>query len=127
MLLTFGAVFAGAGAFALVSTSDTGADGLIGAVAVGFGGFFLLVFGGIGALMMFLGLYSLLNSLGRGNPERQGGHPQELLFPVQADGPPRRHPKDRNGCTQPCWTGSEGVVPHEDSGVRAGREAHFAG
>ena len=62
MLLTFGAVFAGAGAFALVSTSDTGADGLIGAVAVGFGGFFLLVFGGIGALMMFLGLYSLLNS-----------------------------------------------------------------
>ena len=63
MLLTFGAVFAGAGVFALVSTSDTGADGLIGAVAVGFGGFFLLVFGGFGALMMFLGLYSLLNSL----------------------------------------------------------------
>ena len=63
MLLTFGAVFAGAGVFALVSTGDTGADGLIGAVAVGFGGFFLLIFGGIGALMMFLGLYSLLNSL----------------------------------------------------------------
>ena len=40
-----------------------GADGLIGVVAVGFGGFFLLIFGGIGALMMFLGLYSLLNSL----------------------------------------------------------------
>ena len=40
-----------------------GADGLIGVVAVGFGGFCLLIFGGIGALMMFLGLYSLLNSL----------------------------------------------------------------
>lgn len=32
-------------------------------VAVGFGGFFLLVFGGVRALMMLLGLYSLLNSL----------------------------------------------------------------
>jgi hypothetical protein len=63
MLLTFGAVFAGGGVFALVSTNATGAGGVIGVVAVAFGGFFLLVFGGIGALMMFLGLYSLLNSL----------------------------------------------------------------
>ena len=63
MLLIFGAVFAGGGVFAFVSTSDTGADGLIGVVAVGFGGFFLLVFGGMGALMILLGLYSLLNSL----------------------------------------------------------------
>ncbi len=30
---------------------------------VAFGGFFLLIFGGMGALMMFLGLYSLVNSL----------------------------------------------------------------
>ena len=63
MLLIFGAVFAGGGVFAFVSTSDIGAGGLIGGVAVAFGGFFLLIFGGIGALMMFLGLYSLLNSL----------------------------------------------------------------
>ena len=63
MILSFGAVFAGGGVFALVSTTEVGAGGLIGAVAVGFGGFFLLVFGGSGALMMFLGLYSLLNSL----------------------------------------------------------------
>ena len=63
MLLSFGAVFAGGGVFALVSTTDVGAGGLIGAVTVGFGGFFLLVFGGFGALMMFLGLYTLVNSL----------------------------------------------------------------
>lgn len=63
MLLIFGAVFAGAGVFALASTSATGADGLFGVLALGFGGFFLLVFGGVGTLMMLLGLYSLLNSL----------------------------------------------------------------
>ena len=68
MLLTFGAVFAGGGVFAFVSTGDAGAGGMIVAVAVGFGGFFLLVFSGIGALMMFLGLYSPLNSFGCGNP-----------------------------------------------------------
>jgi len=63
MLLIFGAVFAGAGVFAFVTTADIGADGVIGGVTVVFGGFFLLVFGGVGALMMLLGLYSLVNSL----------------------------------------------------------------
>ena len=63
MLLIFGAVFAGGGVLALLSTTDIGADGLIGAFAAGFGGFFLLVFGGFGTLMMLLGLYSLVNSL----------------------------------------------------------------
>jgi hypothetical protein len=63
MLLIFGAVFAGMGLFAFVSTNEFGADGVFGAVALGFGGFFLLVFGGVGTLMMLLGLYSLLNSL----------------------------------------------------------------
>ena len=63
MLLAFGAVFAGAGVFAFISTSDIGAGGLIGGVTVAFGGFFLLIFGGFGALMMFLGFYSLVNSL----------------------------------------------------------------
>ena len=63
MLLIFGAVFAGAGVFAFVTTTDIGADGVIGGVTVAFGGFFILVFGGFGALMMLLGLYTLLNSL----------------------------------------------------------------
>ena len=63
MLLIFGAVFAGAGVFAFVTTTDIGADGVIGGVTVAFGGFFLLVFGGFGSLMMLLGLYTLLNSL----------------------------------------------------------------
>ncbi len=63
MLLIFGTVFAGAGMFAFVSTTDIGADGVIGGVTVAFGGFFLLVFGGFGSLMMLLGLYSLVNSL----------------------------------------------------------------
>ena len=63
MLLIFGAVFAGAGVFAFATTTDIGADGVIGGVTVAFGGFFLLVFGGFGALMMLLGLYTLLNSL----------------------------------------------------------------
>ncbi len=63
MLLIFGAVFAGAGLFAFISTSEIGAGGVIGGITVAFGGFFLLIFGGIGALMMFLGLYSLVNSL----------------------------------------------------------------
>ena len=63
MLLIFGAVFAGTGVFAFVTTTDIGPDGVIGGVTVAFGGFFLLVFGGFGALMMLLGLYSLLNSL----------------------------------------------------------------
>ena len=49
--------------FALVSMTDVGAGGLIGAITVGFGGFFLLVFGGFGTLMMFLGPYTLVNSL----------------------------------------------------------------
>ncbi len=62
MLLAFGAVFAGAGVFAFVSTGEVGAGGLFGGVMVAFGGFFLLIFGGVGALMMFLGLYSLVNS-----------------------------------------------------------------
>ena len=63
MLLVFGAVFAGAGVFAFVTTTDIGADGVIGGVVVAFGGFFLMIFGGFGVLMMLLGLYSLLNSL----------------------------------------------------------------
>ena len=63
MLLVFGAVFAGAGVFAFVATTDIGADGVIGGITFAFGGFFLLVFGGFGALMMLLGLYTLLNSL----------------------------------------------------------------
>ena len=63
MLLIFGAVFTGGGVLAFVSTTDIGADGVIGGVTAAFGGFFLMVFGGFGALMMLLGLYSLLNSL----------------------------------------------------------------
>ncbi len=63
MLMTFGAVFAGAGVFAFVTTTGIGADGVIGGVVVVSGGFFLLVFGGFGSLMMLLGLYSLVNSL----------------------------------------------------------------
>ena len=63
MLLIFGAVFAGAGVFAFASTSEFGTDGVIGIVALGFGGFFLLIFGGVGTVIILLGLYSLLNSL----------------------------------------------------------------
>ncbi|MEE8146898.1 MAG: hypothetical protein V3T24_04790, partial [Longimicrobiales bacterium] len=63
MLLIFGAVFAGAGVFAFMTTSDIGAGGLVGGVMLAFGGFFLLIFGGIGSLMMLLGIYSLVNSL----------------------------------------------------------------
>ncbi len=63
MLLVFGAVFGGAGVFAFVTTTDIGADGVIGGITLAFGGFFLLVFGGFGVLMMLLGLYTLLNSL----------------------------------------------------------------
>ena len=63
MLLIFGAAFAGAGVFAFISTSDIGPSGVIGGITTAFGGFFLLIFGGVGALMMFLGLYSLVNSL----------------------------------------------------------------
>ncbi len=63
MLLIFGAVFGGGGLLAWVSITDMGAGGVIGGVTVVFGGFFLLVFGGVGALMMLLGLYSLVNSL----------------------------------------------------------------
>ena len=63
MLLIFGAVFTGAGVLALITTTGIGAGGVIGGVTAAFGGFFLLVFGGFGALMMFGGLYSLLNSL----------------------------------------------------------------
>ena len=48
---------------AFITTTEIGADGVIGGVTVAFGGFFLLVFGGIGSLMMLGGLYSLLNSL----------------------------------------------------------------
>jgi hypothetical protein len=57
MILIFGAVFA------FLSTTEIGAGGLIGGVTFAFGGFFLLIFGGIGALMMLLGIYSLVNSL----------------------------------------------------------------
>ena len=63
MLLIFGAVFGGGGVFAWVSITDMGAGGVVEGVTVAFGGFFLLVFGGVGALMMLLGLYSLVNSL----------------------------------------------------------------
>ena len=63
MLLIFGAVFGGGGLLAWVSITDMGAGGVIGGITVVFGGFFLLVFGGVGALMMLLGLYSLVNSL----------------------------------------------------------------
>jgi hypothetical protein len=63
MLLIFGAVFAGAGVLALISTTEMGAGGVIGGVAVAFGGFFLVVFGGVGSLMMLGGFYSLLNTL----------------------------------------------------------------
>ena len=63
MLLSFGVVFAGGGVFAFVGTSATGSDGLIGAAAMAFGGIFLVVFGGVGALMVLMGLYPLVNSL----------------------------------------------------------------
>lgn len=63
MLMGFGAVFVGGGVFAFGTTNDFGGNGLFGAVAAGFGGFFLLVFGGLGSLMTLLGLYTLLNSL----------------------------------------------------------------
>ena len=87
MLLVFGAVFAGAGVFAFVTTTDIGADGVIGGVVVAFGGFFLMIFGGFGVLMMLLGLYLLTELLGRGNPERPGDRPPEFLSAVQAHGP----------------------------------------
>jgi hypothetical protein len=63
MLLSFGAVFAGMGVFAFLASSGTGAGGLFGAVATAFGGVFLVIFGGVGGLMMLGGFYLLVNSL----------------------------------------------------------------
>ena len=40
LLLIFGAVFAGGGVFAFLSTTGIGADGVIGGVTIAFGGFF---------------------------------------------------------------------------------------
>lgn len=59
---------------------------------------------------------------GGGNPERQGGHPQELLSPVQADGPTRGPSKNRDGRTQPCGTGRR--VPLGD-GIPLGRQSEI--
>jgi hypothetical protein len=63
MLLSFGAVFAGMGVFAFTASSGMGAGVLFGAVATAFGGVFLVVFGGVGGLMMLGDFYSLVNSL----------------------------------------------------------------
>ena len=66
MMLIFGAVFVGSGAFAFGQVTDMG-SGFAGSgvsLAFGaFGGMFLLTFGGIGSLLMLLGFYSLVNSL----------------------------------------------------------------
>ena len=66
MMLIFGAVFAGSGAFAFGLVTNMGSDfgGSGASIAFGaFGGLFLLTFGGIGSLLMLLGFYSLVNSL----------------------------------------------------------------
>ncbi len=63
MLVVFGAVFTGAGVFFFGTILEMMDGTVFGAVAVGFTSIFLVTFGGLGALMMFLGLYSLMNSL----------------------------------------------------------------
>jgi hypothetical protein len=60
MLLIFGAVFA------FVTTTDIGADAVIGRVVVAFGDLFLMIFGGFGVLVMLLGLYSLVVEIRNG-------------------------------------------------------------
>ena len=127
MLLIFGAVFAGAGVFAFATTTDIGADGVIG--------------GGHGRLRRlrppgirrFRGTDDAPGPLhptelpGRGNPERQGDRPQEFLSAVQSHSPLRGISKNRDGRTQPGWARSQVVVPREDSGDRPRGEAHFFG
>ncbi len=63
MLVAFGAVFAGAGAFFFGTAMEMMDGSTFGLIAVAFTSIFLVTFGGVGALMMFLGLYSLMNSL----------------------------------------------------------------
>ncbi len=63
MFLVFGAIFTGMGVFFFGAVSQMTDGSAFGVVAVAFGSIFLVIFGGVGALIMFLGLYSLLNSL----------------------------------------------------------------
>ena len=63
MLAVFGALFTGAGVFFFGTILDTIDGSVFGIVAAGFTTIFLVTFGGLGVLMMFLGLYSLMNSL----------------------------------------------------------------
>jgi hypothetical protein len=63
MLVGFGAVFSGVGVFVFGAILEMMDGTVFGVIAVAFMSIFLVTFGGIGVLMMFLGLYSLLNSL----------------------------------------------------------------
>ena len=63
MLLIFGAVFAGMGTFFFSKTVSMMDGSVFAIVFMIFSSGFLVVFGGVGGLIMLLGLYSLVNSL----------------------------------------------------------------
>ncbi len=63
MLFVFGAVFAGVGGFMFEQISGMMDGSAFGMLFVAFTSVFLVVFGGLGLLMMFLGVYSMMNSL----------------------------------------------------------------
>lgn len=63
MLFVFGAVFAGMGGFMFERVADMMDGSAFGMLFVAFTAMFLVLFGGLGLLMMFLGVYSMMNSL----------------------------------------------------------------
>lgn len=82
MMMVFGAVFAGAGWFMFDTASRFSEGSGVGTV---FTGFFLLIFGGIGLLLIFLGLFTIVNRLTVELSQSRIASTRSVLFPVRRE------------------------------------------
>lgn len=83
MLIIFGAVFAGAGWFFFDTSRAIASGSGLEVLVTGFMGFFLLIFGGIGVLMLFLGFFTLVNRLTVELSPTEITSTRSVLYPVR--------------------------------------------
>lgn len=85
MMMVFGAVFAGAGWFIFSETrSFADGSGFDGVLTL-FTGFFLLIFGGVGLLLLFLGLFTVINRLTVELSQATIVSTRSVLFPIRRE------------------------------------------